>query len=320
MEYRENAVSIRTFLSLSDLDGEVERKSDVEVETNETSTEVLNFGNEWVTESQQIFLYHNVNQTTRNDKTETVNEGMEDVITAKRVKRFEDEASRNWNTFYQRNTDRFFKDRHYLTKVFPELLARLTSTDRAKVSILEVGCGVANTVIPLLNRFLNCYATTVDFAPSAIKLLQENELYDNVRLRAFVCDVTIPGSIVWKGHDFATMIFVLSAITPEKMQATIQNVRNSLKPGGIILFRDYAQYDMAQLRFSKAQRLGYNLYVRQDGTRSFFFTLEGLDMLFTSCGMQRVHASYVRREVVNNKEGKTMKRMFVNACYINMEH
>jgi len=40
--------------------------------------------------------------------------------------KLEVEAKRNWDLFYKRNQTNFFKDRHWITREFPELLQQDT--------------------------------------------------------------------------------------------------------------------------------------------------------------------------------------------------
>ncbi|KAJ3626983.1 hypothetical protein MTP99_014392 [Tenebrio molitor] len=44
--------------------------------------------------------------------------------------------------------------------------------------------------------------------------------------------------------------------------------------------KDYGVYDMAQLRFKAGHKISENLYMRQDGTRSYYFSVEFLTNVF----------------------------------------
>jgi len=229
------------------------------------------------------------------------------------LEQYETAASRNWDHFYQRHSTKFFKNRYYLLKAFPPLKHALDTTSCV---VLEIGCGVGNTIVPLTIQYPNCIGFGVDFAASAIKLLNDKAL---PQCKGFVYDISsrdvmLPEEI--PPADIVTMIYVLSAISPANMEQSVKNVLKRLKPGGVICFRDYGYLDHAQLRFSPNQRLGMNYYVRQDGTRSFFFSLESMCQLFEKdLGLERISCEYIRRVVTNRKTGDQMRRVFVNATY-----
>nr|XP_031324684.1 tRNA N(3)-methylcytidine methyltransferase METTL2A isoform X1 [Camelus dromedarius] len=147
----------------------------------------------------------------------------------------------------------------------------------ATYRILEVGCGVGNTVFPILqtNNDPRLFVYCCDFSSTAVELVQTNSAYDPSRCFAFVhdlCDEEKSYPVPGNSLDVIILIFVLSAIVPDKMQKAINRLSKLLKPGGVMLLRDYGRYDMAQLRFKKGQCLSENFYVRGDGTRVYFFT------------------------------------------------
>jgi hypothetical protein len=61
-----------------------------------------------------------------------------------------------WKQFHTRHsTGKFFKERRYLLKEFPELLSSSPSNSNPK--LLEVGCGNGSTILPILRYFILLY-------------------------------------------------------------------------------------------------------------------------------------------------------------------
>ena len=92
-------------------------------------------------------------------------------------------------------------------------------------------------------------------------------------MKTDVVDLTNMSENIFDGDliDLATLIFVLSAISPEKHVLAMTNLGKLMKPGGTVVFRDYAAYDHAMMRFKKENKISERFYKRADWTRAFYF-------------------------------------------------
>ncbi|XP_068193187.1 tRNA N(3)-methylcytidine methyltransferase METTL2 [Antennarius striatus] len=279
-------------------------------------------------------------------------------LPSEKQEEYDSRANEYWNDFYAIHDNRFFKDRHWLFTEFPELAPQhhlnheshpqvsdtndhqwndLDREERREVApvprsngdipgssathrILEVGCGVGNTVFPILktNNDPGLFVYCCDFSSTAVELVKTNPEYDPGRCFAFVHDLSdaeanypFPDGTL----DVIVLIFVLSALHPNKMQASIGRLARLLKPGGVMLLRDYGRYDMAQLRFKKGRCLSENFYVRGDGTRVFFFTQDELHEMFSKAGLEKVQNLVDRRLQVNRGKQLTMYRVWIQCKY-----
>ncbi|XP_014665163.1 PREDICTED: methyltransferase-like protein 6 [Priapulus caudatus] len=244
------------------------------------------------------------------------------LVSAFTQRKLEEDAKKNWDLFYKRNGTNFFKDRHWITKEFKELIGHDSGSTPGSRQILEVGCGVGNLLFPLLQDMgsnSNCFIYACDFSPRAVKFVRENALYSENNCHVFQCDLTVDNLcdiIIPSSLDFVTMVFVLSAINPEKMLKALRNVFLVLKPGGCVLFRDYGLYDYAQLRFKPGHKLSENFYVRQDGTRAYYFSLETITELFIMAGYETLQNAYVQKETVNKQMELCVPRIFVQSKFV----
>ncbi|KAG9323766.1 hypothetical protein KVV02_007761 [Mortierella alpina] len=232
------------------------------------------------------------------------------------VNKYKNEAAKNWDKFYKRNETRFYKDRHWIEREFTVYKAD------QELRCLEVGCGVGNFIFPVLERNPTLFMYACDFAPHAIELVKQHEDYKQGRCSAFVCDLTkdpLTDTIPAGSLDVVSSIFVLSAIPAEKLEAAVRNIKEVMKSGGMLCFRDYAVYDAAQVKFSSnpgQSMLDTNLYVRQDGTLSHFFSIEQIRSVFEKEGFTTVECDYVHRETINRAMDISIDRRFLQAKFI----
>ena len=112
--------------------------------------------------------------------------------------------------------------------------------------MLEIGCGVGNTVIPLLDKNPSAFVYGCDYADSAIEILKNHPSVvdtDSNRCRIWQQDIRreIPADIIEIGSlDIIVSIFCLSALHPTQMKPSIEKLLKLLK--GCVTFVKTLRY------------------------------------------------------------------------------
>ncbi|EME32507.1 Methyltransferase-like protein 2-A [Galdieria sulphuraria] len=253
---------------------------------------------------------------------------------------------KDWNHFYSTKQNKFFKNRYNLRYFFPELLpagvepktwhppvqlqgqkcVEPPTVEELRLCrytiVLEVGCGVGNSIFPLIRANPNLFVFGIDFSEEAIRLLRDNVEYDCRRVYAFVADAAEDEQKIYQiipphSIDYITLFWTLSAQSPEDMKYTVKLAQNLLKPGtGKVLFRDYAFGDLAQIRQHPKNCVDRNLYLRGDGTLAYYFTESFLQSLFPSSHWETLELVTHTKAVVNRKENKNMTRRWLQAKFL----
>lgn len=256
-------------------------------------TDPFQFGSRYLEEGDDIFAYNAWDHVETDDAYKAFIQEQAEFQRNSPVsdfdrKRFNENPAKFWDKFYSNNKANFFKDRKWLVQEFP-ILGEVTKPDYGPATLLEVGAGAGNTAFPVKansqNKDLRIHAC--DYSKKAVEVIRSNEAYDGEILKADVWDVAGTGENVRppgvepESVDIVIMIFIFSALQPTQWMQAVRNVYNVLKPGGIVLFRDYGRGDLAQVRFKKGRYLEENFYVRGDGTRVYFFEQEELQDIWS---------------------------------------
>lgn len=264
--------------------------------------------------------------------------------------------AQHWEAFYSQHANRFFKHRYYLRKDWGELmppavranpLAHIPPLEPDKAPppgenskrVLELGSGVGNAAFPLVRANPNLVVTCVDCSRSALDVIESSPEYDPRRMQTLHRDASCdPICDEPATYDYVSMVYFLSALDEDGRKHAIAEAYRALKPdGGTVLFRDYAEGDMVQLRMAakNERRAGGatvdnkadstaglavdasgKFFRRGDNTLSYFFGCDELAAAMEAGGFRTAHLEVHERENVNRKHGTVMKRKFVQGRFV----
>ncbi len=207
----------------------------------------------------------------------------------------------------------------------------MTQEGAGPCTILEVGAGAGNTAFPIIahNKNPNLKVHACDFSKTAVDVMRESEHYDTKHMQADVWDAAgmdlTPG-LGDESCDIVIMVFIFSALSPKQWPQAVKNIQRLLKPGGVLLFRDYGRGDLAQVRFKKGRYLEENFYIRGDGTRVYFFEKDELADIWTTpkenengelvpTGFVVEHLGVDRRLLVNRAKELKMYRCWMQGHF-----
>jgi SAM-dependent methyltransferase len=224
--------------------------------------------------------------------------------------------------------------------------------------LVEIGCGVGNTLLPLLEddrggggggddarnkggKWRDRIQWTVhgwDVSSVAIDHLRRDGRFRRAaargRAHAHVCDVSsgsgVPPCVCAReAADVTTLLFCLSAVDPDHHGAAARRAAGTLKPGGVLVFRDYGRFDRAQFQLARQRNKLVGqvasdsggtspcyFYRKHDGTHCLYFSVEYVRELFAEvAGLEELDCRYLERRYTNRSQGAVRRRVWVQARF-----
>jgi len=209
--------------------------------------------------------------------------------------------------------------------------------DMVNENIILLACDCSTTAVETTRRFIDGLveneslrrphfasfdadpSLTIDESPPFLS--QVKSAHDDL-----MRDTELAGQLVANGDigvaGIVLLVFVLSAVTPTRVNRFVQQIHETTAPGGKVCFRDYGLYDLPMLRFDSqaccrsSTSLGDPVYLRGEGTIARFFTLESTRAIFESAGFTTCELRYCTVYNINRKTRQKLKRVFVHGVFV----
>ncbi|KAL3088662.1 hypothetical protein niasHT_023280 [Heterodera trifolii] len=158
--------------------------------------------------------------------------------------------------------------------------------------------------------------TTIPLLQKSIETLRNDQRISSERCRPFVWDITENAHQTEVADGTLDFAFSSSAVRPDRLRVAVSNLVALLRPGGMLLLKDYGRHDLTQLRFKSGRLIQHNLYRRGDDTLVYFFTTEEMDELFREAGLEKIQNFMDKRLVVNRAKRVKMYRRWIQCKYV----
>ncbi|KAI9907614.1 hypothetical protein PsorP6_004314 [Peronosclerospora sorghi] len=220
--------------------------------------------------------------------------------------KYENEAAKNWDTFYKRNANNFYKDRHIYTWSLKISASSPSLWTRGHCWRLDVALGMLHYLC--LRIILRCVYVAIDFAESSADIIwtrtEPTKLYDEARVAASVCDITqdpLPDAAFANGGvDFALFFFCQSALHPDKIKGAVKNVVNPAANFSSVITAGMTKRSFASVPVPSCRRIFTSVK-----TRAYYFTIKEVKALFERSrfnpSRERVYSSPVCQQATESR-------------------
>jgi len=113
------------------------------------------------------------------------------------------------------------------------------NTDKSKINILEVGCGIGNNLYPLAMEGFNVYG--IDGSPTAIK--KAKDIFKELNLKGYFIVQDFTNTFDFEDNKFDLIIDrgSITCVDYQSAKKCIKEIYRVLKKGGYFLFNPYSQ-------------------------------------------------------------------------------
>jgi ubiquinone/menaquinone biosynthesis C-methylase UbiE len=134
------------------------------------------------------------------------------------------------------------------TEVISALLNLSRENEVLDKTVLEIGCGVGNNIIPIAKLGYEAYG--IDISELAILEAKKRSLQENARIEFTSGSVE---KLPYESNFFSFVIdrSVLTCTTPEVITQSLDEILRVLKPGGIFMAFDWFGINHPDLQFGR---------------------------------------------------------------------